>query len=71
VDSIGARTVAVGQHVIVLADTNRTTWPQAFRPDSAFYQTFADEYDQITWPHLLANIGNPLATTRRCRDLAE
>src|SRR5262249_13523523 len=26
VDSIGARTVAVGQHVIVLADTNRTTW---------------------------------------------
>lgn len=60
VDSIGARTVAVGQHVIVLADTNSITWPQAFRPDSAFYQTFADEYDQITWPHLLANIGNPL-----------
>jgi hypothetical protein len=61
VDSIGARTVAVGQHVIVLADTSLAKWPQAFRPDSSFYQTFANEYDQITWPHLLANIGNPLA----------
>ncbi len=61
VDSIGARTVAVGQHVIVLADTNRTSWPQAYRPDTSFYQNFANEYDQITWPHLLANIGNPLA----------
>jgi hypothetical protein len=61
VDSIGARTVAVGQHVIVLADTNVTTWPNADRPDSSFYKTFADEYDQITWPHLLTNIGNPLA----------
>jgi hypothetical protein len=60
VDSIGARTVAIGQHVIVLADTNSTAWPQAFRPDSSFYQTFANEYDQVTWPHLLANIGNPL-----------
>jgi hypothetical protein len=61
VDSIGARTVAVGQHVIVLADTNLTKWPQAFRPDTSFYQTFATEYDQITFPHLIANIGNPLA----------
>ncbi len=61
VDSIGARTVAVGQHIIVLADTNRTTWPQLYRPDTSFYQTFANEYDQITWPHLISNIGNPLA----------
>ena len=61
VDSIGARTVAVGQHVIVLADTNTKTWPQAYRPDSAFYQTFANEYDQVTWPHLLDYIGDPLA----------
>ncbi len=61
VDSIGARTVAVGQHVIVVADTNMTGWPQSSRPDSGFYQTFANEYDQITYPHLLANIGDPLA----------
>ncbi len=61
VDSIGARTVAIGQHVIVLADTNRTTWPQALRPDSSFYQTFASEYDQLTFPHVLTYIGNPLA----------
>lgn len=61
VDSIGARTVAVGQHIIVLADTNLTGWPQVQRPDSSFYQTFADEFDQITWPHLLAYIGDPLA----------
>jgi hypothetical protein len=61
VDSIGARTVAVGQHVIVLADTNRTTWPTAQRPDSSFYQTFADEYDQVTWPHIQTYIGDPLA----------
>jgi hypothetical protein len=61
VDSIGARTVAVGQHVIVLADTSLAKWPQAYRPDTSFYQSFANEYDQVTWPHLLANIGNPLA----------
>jgi uncharacterized protein YjdB len=61
VDSIGARTVAVGQHVIVLADTDRTGWPQTYRPDSSFYQTFANEYDQVTYPHLLNYIGNPLA----------
>jgi hypothetical protein len=61
VDSIGARTVAVGQHVIVLADTNTTKWPNAYRPDTSFYQTFANEYDQVTWQHLLTNIGDPLA----------
>jgi hypothetical protein len=61
VDSIGARTVAVGQHIIVLADTNLTQWPQVLRPDTSFYQSFANEYDQVTWPHLIANIGNPLA----------
>jgi hypothetical protein len=61
VDSIGARTVAVGQHVIVLADTNRSTWPQSQRPDSSFYQSFATEYDTLTWPHILTNVGNPLA----------
>ncbi len=61
VDSIGARTVAVGQHIIVLADTNRTTWPQTQRPDSSFYQSFATEYDTLTWPHILTNVGNPLA----------
>ena len=33
VDSIGARTVAVGQHVIVLADTNLTKWPNQYPPD--------------------------------------
>jgi hypothetical protein len=61
VDSIGARTVALGQHVIVLADTDLTAWPDAQRPDSAFYQTFADEYDQITWPHIQTYVGDPLA----------
>ncbi len=60
VDSVGARTVAVGQHVIVLADTDRTRWPNAFRPDSSFYRAFADEYNAITWPHLLTYIGDPL-----------
>ena len=60
-DSIGARTVAVGQHVIVLADTSLANWPQSARPDSGFYQTFANEYDQVTYPHILANIGNPIA----------
>ena len=60
VDSIGARTVAVGAHVIVLADTNTTKWPVRFR-DSAFYQTFANEYDAVTFPHITTNIGNPLA----------
>jgi hypothetical protein len=61
VDSIGARTVAIGQHILVLADTNSTAWPTSLRPDSSFYQTFADEYDQVTFPHILANIGDPLA----------
>jgi hypothetical protein len=61
VASIGARTVAVGHHVIVLADTNLTDWPEGQRPDSSFYQSFADEYDQVTWPHLQSYIGDPLA----------
>jgi hypothetical protein len=61
VDSIGARTVAVGQHVIVLADTNLTTWPETQRPDSSFYPSFAEEYDQVTWPHTLTYFGDPLA----------
>ena len=61
VDSINARTVAVGQHIIVLADTNRTNWPQSQRPDTSFYPTFANEYDQITWPHIQNQIGDPLA----------
>ena len=61
VTTIGARNVATGQHVIVLADTSTASWPNAYRPDSAWYQTFANEFDQITWPHILANIGNPLA----------
>src|SRR5579862_6570964 len=60
VDSIGARTVAVGAHVIVLADTNTTKWPSNMR-DSAFYQTFANEYDNVTFPHINTYIGNPLA----------
>jgi hypothetical protein len=60
VDSIGARTVAVGQHVIVLADTNTTQWPSKMR-DSAFYQAFANEYDAVTFPHINTYIGNPLA----------
>lgn len=61
VDSIKARTVAVGQHIIVLADTNQTTWPPSQRPDTSFYATFANEYDQVTWPHILDQIGDPLA----------
>jgi hypothetical protein len=61
VDSTGARVVAVGQHVLVLADTNLTTWPQSQRPDSSFYQSFADEFDLVTWPQIQAYVGDPLA----------
>jgi hypothetical protein len=68
VDSIGARTVAVGQHVVVLADTSTGTningqvyWNAGLRPDSSFYQTFANEYDALTFEHILKYIGNPLA----------
>jgi hypothetical protein len=69
VDSIGARTVAVGQHVVVLADTTTTAsyngkpyWQlsDSLRPDSSFYQTFANEYDALTYQHILTYIGNPL-----------
>jgi hypothetical protein len=55
--------VAVGQHVVVLADTNVVAWPNTERPDSSFYKTFADEYDQVTWPHLLAHVGTRSLTT--------
>jgi hypothetical protein len=61
VDSIGARTVAVGQHVVVLADTNTQMWGQINRPDSTFYQVLADEYDQVTWPSTQTFVGDPLA----------
>jgi hypothetical protein len=60
VDSIGARTVAVGQHVMVVADTNTLTWPDSLRPDSSWYTTFVNEYDAITYPHIVNNMGDPL-----------
>ena len=56
VDSIDARTVAVGEHIVVVVDT-ASGWT---RPDSSFYGTFASEFDAITYPHIIANIGNPL-----------
>ena len=71
VDSIGARTVAVGQRVIVLADTDRARWPVGLRPDSTFYQGFANEYDAITWPHLLTYIGDPLILDRALSQLGK
>lgn len=61
VDSIGARTVAVGQKVIVLADTSLSTWPVSLRPDSAFFTSLAGEFDLVTMPHTTANIGDPFA----------
>ena len=57
VDSIGARTVYVGQHIQVLADTQ--AW--AARPDSSFWTAFGSEWDQITYPHLVTYFGDPLA----------
>ena len=75
VDSIGARTVAVGQHVIVLADTNTSTgaskWPNSLRPDSSWYQTFANEYDALTYPHIVNNMGNPLAMDQQLSKLGK
>lgn len=56
-DSIGARTVAVSPHAIVVADTT-STWTQ--RPDTGFYQTLADEYSTLTYPMVSSYIGNPL-----------
>src|SRR5579862_3074170 len=52
VDTVWARTVYVGTHVLVLADTNTTTWPLANRPDTSFYAQFGSEWDAITYPHL-------------------
>ena len=57
VDSIYARTVYVGQYVQVVADTQ--AW--AARPDSSFYAAYGSEFDAVTYPHLVTNIGDPLA----------
>jgi hypothetical protein len=61
VDSVGARTVAVGEHIVVVVDT-ASNWP---RPDSSYWGQFANEYDNVTYPHILANIGNPLLLDSR------
>lgn len=59
--TIGARTVYAGQHVQVVADTSLTNWPQQYRPDSSYYTTFGQEYDNLTYSqHLLTYIGDPL-----------
>ncbi len=61
VDSIGARTVYVGAHVQVIADTSLTNWPSQFRFDSSYYRQFGVEYDTLTYAkHLLTYIGDPL-----------
>jgi hypothetical protein len=57
VDSISAQTVYVGRYVQVLADMG--TW--AARPDPSFYAAYGSEFDAVTYPHLLAYIGDPLA----------
>jgi hypothetical protein len=65
VDSIGARTVYVGTHVQVIADTSLTNWPSQFRFDSAYYHHFGVEYDTLTYAkHLLTYIGDPLQLDR-------
>ena len=60
VDTVWARTVYVGTHVIVLADTNTTTWPLANRPDTSFYAQFGGEWDAVTYPHLQNYFGDPM-----------
>ena len=57
VDSINARTVYVGTSVQVLADTAR--W--IARPDPSFFAAYGSEFDAVTYPHLLAVEGDPLA----------
>lgn len=59
--TIGARTVYVGQHVQIVADTSLTNWPAQYRPDSSYYTTLGLEYDTLTYAkHLLTYIGDPL-----------
>lgn len=61
VTPIGVRTVYVGQHVQIVADTSLTNWPSAYRPDSAYYTALGQEYDTLTYAkHLLTYIGDPL-----------
>jgi hypothetical protein len=59
--TIGARTVYVGAHVQIVADTSLTNWPAQYRPDSSYYTTLGQEYDTLTYAkHLLTYIGDPL-----------
>ncbi|HWZ58380.1 MAG TPA: hypothetical protein VNW46_05330 [Gemmatimonadaceae bacterium] len=56
-DTIGARTVAISNKAIIVADTT-SSWTQ--RPDSNFYQTVANEYDIVTYPMVTTYVGDPL-----------
>jgi len=54
---IGARVAYIGTHGIILEDTLATLRGQ----NDAVYQTLGQEFDNVMWPILTANYGNPLA----------
>ena len=55
--TIGGRVAYVGTHGIILEDTAATQRGQ----NDAVYQTLGQEFDNVMWPILTANYGNPLA----------
>jgi hypothetical protein len=54
---VGARVAYIGTHGIILEDTLAPLRGQ----NDAVYQTLGQEFDNVMWPILTANYGNPLA----------
>lgn len=60
---VGARTVFVGQHALILEDT-ATTFngaPTLAGQMDSTYAAMGQEFDTVMWPILTGNFGNPLA----------
>lgn len=60
---VGARTAYIGQRAIILEDT-ATTYngaPTLAGQIDSYYANFGAEFDNVMWPILTGNFGNPLA----------
>lgn len=60
---VGARTVYVGQHALILEDTASTFngAPTLAGQMDSTYAAMGQEFDTVMWPILTGNFGNPLA----------
>jgi hypothetical protein len=67
---VGARTAWVGQHAVIIEDTISVLngAPTLKGKLDSLYATVGNEFDNVMWPILTANFGNPLAADKTLRN---